>query len=180
MTHTISSQKMGISFFFLPRQLNRFFFSKCSAKLNLNVGKLHLCRRSSVLIPDWVVQCVSTDLVLRQRVVSTEELEALADTQKILTPPRLLLRRVGGQPLLHRHLHQLRGGAGRWHLQTGRVLQDKNGKWRDTDSKDNQSVMLKKMWEENTFNKKKHQIYTWASLNNGADSFCEYQTDKQE
>lgn len=43
--------------------------------------------------------CTATDLVLTQWVVSTEELQALADPQDILTPPRLLLRPMGGQPL---------------------------------------------------------------------------------
>lgn len=70
------------------------------------------------------VYCVATDLVLNQGLVSTEELQTLADPQYVLTPPCLLLGPMGGQPFPHSQLHQLHGRAGRWHLQTGCVLQE--------------------------------------------------------
>lgn len=54
---------------------------------------------------------VGTDLVLNQRVVSEEELQAVADPQYILTPQCLFLRPMGGQPLPHGQLHQVHGGA---------------------------------------------------------------------
>lgn len=59
-----------------------------------------------------LIQCIVTDLVLNERLISTEELQAMADPQYILSPPRLLLRPVGGQPLPNGQLHQLSGGAG--------------------------------------------------------------------
>lgn len=51
-----------------------------------------------------------------------EELQTVADPQHILTRQGLLLGPVGGQPLPDGQLHQVGGGAGQGHLQTGRVL----------------------------------------------------------
>lgn len=51
-----------------------------------------------------------------------EELQAVADSQHVLTLQGLLLWPVGGQPLPDSQLHQVSGGAGQGHFQTGRVL----------------------------------------------------------
>lgn len=114
----------------LKKLLKLLFLDSTDTKRD--TSKTRICVPHS-LIDTWPSYCVATDLVLNQGVVSTEELQTVADPQYILTPPRLLLRPVGGQPLPHGQLHQLCGSAGWWHLQTGWVLWDKTGKQREID-----------------------------------------------
>lgn len=59
---------------------------------------------------------------MTEGVVSAEELQTVADPQDVLSLPPLLLGPMGGEPLPDSELHQLGGGAGRQHLQTGGVL----------------------------------------------------------